>query len=356
MKKFVSLLLAVLMVLGTGAALSGYCTNLSDVRYINFDKPWWHNIDELKVNDKVYMITSDMTYLDIATTWCLYFNKAIMNDRQIEYPYQSVIDGTWTIDELIRITKNVYVDDNRDNQVDEGDIYGISVGYSMYGFMDSMGIPMVVKDEFGRLTVTEDITKVTDAVGKIVTWLKNDVGATTSGLENTYDRDGFESGRYMIFQNNLRYSADRLRFIDDFEYGILPIPKYSEEQEEYISTSMSYPFWIPAVFSSEEADNIGLIVEALSYEGYKILIPAYYDTALKNKYSPGEIDSRVITIIHESRHPDITRYFDNGGTGMYTILYELNKNGSTDVMSYFDSKKDVTQSLLDWWNEAYGLG
>ena len=77
---------------------------------------------------------------------------------------------------------------------------------------------------------------------------------------------------------------------------------------------------------------------------------------MKRKYNPSDIDAQVITIIHENRHPDISRYYDNGGTGMYNILYELNKAGSTDVMSYYDSKKDTTQQLLDWWNEAYGLG
>ena len=342
-------------VLGTGVALTGYCANLKNVKYLDFEKPWWHNVDELMVNGSVYMITTDMSYLDIATTWCLYFNKTLMNDMQIEYPYQSVIDGTWTIDELIKITKDVYVDDNRNNEVDSGDIYGISVGYSMYGWMDSLGVPMVVKNSEGRLVVTDRVSEVSAAAEKVLTWLSRNVGATTSGLENTYDRDGFENGRYMIFQNNLRYSVDSLRFIDDFEYGILPIPKYSENQE-YISTSMSYPFWIPNCQSADELEYTGLITEALSAEGYKVLTPAYYETALKRKYNPSDIDAQVITIIHENRHPDISRYYDNGGTGMYNILYELNKAGSTDVMSYYDSKKDTTQQLLDWWNEEYGLG
>ena len=341
-------------VLGTGAALSGYCTNLKDVKYLEFDKPWWHNINELAVNDSVYMIATDMSFLDIAQTWCLYFNKTLMSDMNIEYPYQSVLDGTWTIDELIRLTKDVYADKNKNNVVDQGDIYGISVGYSMYGWMDSFGIPMVQKDDSGRLVVTDRVDEVAAAIDKVVTWLTSNVGATTSGLENTYDRSGFEDGQYLFFQNNMRYAADALRNLQNFDYGILPMPKYSETKE-YISTTMSYPFWIPANYSSEELEYIGLIVEALSYEGYQLLTPAYFDVALKNKFVPSEIDAQVITIINDCRHPDISRYYDNGGSGMYNILYELHKKGSADVMSYFDSKKGPTQELLDWYNTAYGL-
>ncbi len=336
-------------VLGTGVATEGYCVNLKDVKYLDFEKPWWHNVEEHMVNGFMFMIKTDMSYLDISETWCLYFNKTLMDDMNIEYPYQSVIDGTWTIDELIKITKDVYVDENHNNVADKGDIYGSSICYSMWGWMDSFGIPMVIKDSEGRLVVTDRINDVSSAVDKVVTWLSKNVGATTSGLENAHDTQEFENGHIMILQHVLGYSVNKLRLIDDFEYGILPMPKFSENQE-YISTSMSYPFWIPNCQSADELEYTGLITEAFSAEGYKVLTPAYYETALKRKYSPSDIDAQVITIIHENRHPDIARYYD---FGMYTILYDLNKAGSTDVTAYYDSRRASAQQVLDRYNSAY---
>ena len=49
--------------LGTNLALANNFVNLADIEYLNFDKPWWHNMDDITVLDKVYMISSDMTIL-----------------------------------------------------------------------------------------------------------------------------------------------------------------------------------------------------------------------------------------------------------------------------------------------------
>ena len=61
------------------------------------------------------------------------------------------------------------------------------------------------------------------------------------------------AGQYMMFQNSLRFAANQLRELDGFEYGVLPLPKYDEKQPSYITTSMSYPFWIPASLDENQA-------------------------------------------------------------------------------------------------------
>ena len=99
------------------------------------------------------------------------------------------------------------------------------------------------------------------------------------------------------------------------------------------------------------------IGQCLSCEGYNTLIPAYYEKALKDKYSPGDTDSEMIEIIHGSRRPDIVRYYNLSGgiQGMYHILYDVYTSGNTDIMSYFDSKLASTTELLNIYNRAYGF-
>ena len=56
-----------------------------------------------------------------------------MDDFNIEYPYQTVLDGSWTLDKLIAMTKDVYIDVNGSSTEDSGDIHGFSILPNCYG-------------------------------------------------------------------------------------------------------------------------------------------------------------------------------------------------------------------------------
>ncbi|MBO4770477.1 MAG: hypothetical protein J5563_06835 [Clostridia bacterium] len=344
-------------VLGTDCAVNGYFHNLKNVPYLETERPWWHNAEDMTINGNLYMISTDMTYIDISNTWAIFFNKQLMTDYQIEYPYETVRSGEWTLDRLIAMTKDVYSDLNQNNEVDKGDIYGYCGGLTMYAWMEALGCPMTVIDSDGMLAVTDQISKVSDIASKMYEWLHNSIGAKTSGASDYFDYEGFMDGQYMMFQGPIKFAANQLRALDGFEYGVLPMPKYEEKQPSYITTSMSYPFWIPSSVGEEQTRVTGLMVEALSCEGYNTLIPAYYEKALKDKYSPGDTDSEMIEIIHGSRRPDIVRYYNLSGgiQGMYHILYDVYTSGNTDIMSYFDSKLASTTELLNIYNRAYGF-
>ena len=68
----------------------------------------------------------------------------------------------------------------------------------------------------------------------------------------------------------------------DNDFGVLPAPKYDEAQENYQNVIDAGKFMvIPKTV--QDLDRTGVILESLSYEGYKSVISAYYDTMLKNK-------------------------------------------------------------------------
>ncbi len=260
--------------IGTGVAIEGYYYNLYDVPYLSLTTPWWHNIEDMSLNGNVFCITSDMSLVDIKNAWCLFFNKDIMDERKIEYPYQKVLDGEWTLEALIQMTKDVYEDLNRDNEINKGDLYGFECMLSMYGWLDSFGIQTTTKDENGRLTLMNDLEKVNDIVDTMYDWLHNSVGAKDSGQPNFSDSEGFMNGEYMIFMQALNKIATEFRYAEDLNYGILPMPKW-DARDEYITSCLTYPFWIPIHLGAEELEVTGLLVEALSYQGYMETAPAY---------------------------------------------------------------------------------
>lgn len=87
------------------------------------------------------------------------------------------------------------------------------------------------------------------------------------------------------------------------DFGIIPYPKYDENQSEYHSRARYYfPSVVPA--TCQDTDFVGYMLETLNYESYKTVIPAYYETALKTKYSRDAESSGKLDLIFASRRID----------------------------------------------------
>lgn len=223
----------------------------------------------------------------------------------------------------------------------------------MYGWLDSFGVQTTAKDKDGKLTLMSDLEKVNSIVDTMCGWLKNSVGAKDSGKENFSDSEGFMNGEYMIFMQGLSSVSGKFRYADDLNYGILPMPKW-DEKDEYITSCLTYPFWIPGNLPEDQLEISGMLTEALSYQGYKTVAPAYYEVALKAKYNPdGDDSAKMITIVHDSLRPSFAWCYESW-QGMYFALYECYMNNGS-FMSYYDSRKDSALARIDTVNKALGL-
>ena len=82
----------------------------------------------------------------------------------------------------------------------------------------------------------------------------------------------------------------------DFEYGIVPYPKYDETQDKYYSRIEGCElFGIPKI--NKKPEMAGVILEAMSCESMKSVIPAYYDVALKVKYTRDDDSADMLDLI-----------------------------------------------------------
>jgi len=83
-------------------------------------------------------------------------------------------------------------------------------------------------------------------------------------------------------------------------YGILPFPKYDEAQAEYITLSRSQHNAFVMPLTCDVPDMAGAVMEAIASEKYRTVMPAYFETAMKVKYSHDEDSSRMLDLIRES--------------------------------------------------------
>ncbi|MBO5671193.1 MAG: hypothetical protein J6S41_06555, partial [Clostridia bacterium] len=106
-------------------AYNGYLLDLaSEVPHIDLSNPWWDqkaNTD-LAMKGKMFYPTGDISTIDNDCTFCMLFNKNLLNTYDMEDPYQLVRDGKWTLDKFIEMASQVSGDINGDSKYDENDL------------------------------------------------------------------------------------------------------------------------------------------------------------------------------------------------------------------------------------------
>ena len=91
------------------------------------------------------------------------------------------------------------------------------------------------------------------------------------------------------------------------EYGVLPYPKYEEDQAEYrtLSRTTHNCFLMPV--TCKDSAMAGAVLEALASDAYRNVTPLIFEEGLKVQYSQDVKDAQVYDIIRESVMFDIGR-------------------------------------------------
>ena len=279
----------------------------------------------------MYLFSNSLSYNNMSDTRVLFFNKSMLDDLKIEYPYQSVYDGNWTLDALGAITKQGCKDLNGDGKQGDEDQYGIVNLNYYYCVLEPFNIEPYQKEN-DQLVYKIDLDKYQTIVEKFYALFfgqggrvfEENGGATTAFAENrailTYGPMSDAVNTYS--QTNVRY-------------GILPMPKLDENQTQYFGGCTDRPIAIP-ITADSHLDTTGLIVEALSAEGYRQVFPAYFEQALKVRYADQTDDANMIDIINENVILSFTYMYGNFNSPYNNMLYKLFavNNPSTDVASY----------------------
>ena len=326
------------------AALEGYYINLYDVPNLDFAKPWWpeHTVSSLTFNDQMFMFSNSISTLGMDWTRIIYINKGLAKDFGLTVPYQDVFDGMWTLEKLIQMSKDVYIDANGNGSRDIDDTYGYGYGGAFYCSAEPLGIQTVKKDE-DTLELSINNERTLKAVDLMYGLLFGSAGAY-------YDKDSYEGtaidmfgqGSRLFIQGELGKARQKFRY-SDVDYGILPFPKLDENQGNYYAGYTDRLFTVPT--TAKNLERTGIIIEAMSAEGWKKIFPAYYEIAMKNKFLSDEESIQILDMIYTSRVLDFSYIY---GIKFYMFLTDLfsNANPSTDFVSYYEKNEKSVVSAL----------
>lgn len=344
---------------GIGAA--GYFTNWYDVDNVNFDKPWWSssNKDVLTVNGVCFIAVGDYALTAMTQTYCIFYNKKLAADFEIGDVYGIVRDGDWTIDRIVEMTRDIYVDVNGDGKKDDGDNYGyVSNTYSnINAYLWSFNNPIFIRDG-DDLKFVYKTEKIPAIVEKLCNTFNDHNGIYTNpnftGPNNSSHHLGRELFRnsQAVFANGLiSYSLLHFRELQD-EYGIIPYPKWDDAQEEYYTMSDGNHMAMCMPVTIQDFERSGAIIEALCAESYKRVHPAYYDVALKVKAVRDEESIEMLDLVVGSCVYDFGYVYDFW-KGCSFFLQTLVKDNNTNFESYWASKETAVMAHYDKVIQAF---
>ena len=331
----------------------------TDLLYVDLDKPWWDQDakENLAVYDKLYAMTGDISYQSLAATNCLLFNKNLFANHNIELPYDIVLAGEWTFDKFEEIVKNTYADLNGDGVIiKEDDQYGY-VTYQWVGpiqVLYTSGGRIMQTDSDGNPVLTINNERNINVYERYFSLLDSDASFCQGNVNDSvfYDREIFRSGRAVFMDMNLKTVTEMRNMEDD--YGIIPWPKFDSSVDKYYTNVDAGTNIIGVPVTNTDPERTSVILEALCAEGYREVIPAYYEVALQGKYSRDDVSAQMLDIIRSDRVFDLG-YYNTTLSGIFdSIGYNLVTDPNHDFASFYaKNETSVMTNMEKILNDVY---
>ncbi|MBO5903920.1 MAG: hypothetical protein J6Q64_00930 [Clostridia bacterium] len=335
--------------------------DLLQVKELNIDKIWWDQplIKRNTVADRLFYATSDLSLMAFEGVWAMYFSEGMMQELNLDFPYQLVMDGKWTQERLNEYSKeaaNLNGDQAFTYDVNGAATYGeVTMAgverYRLYGF----NTEYVARDENGRYQFTAHTDDRFKASWETIIGY---FGAGDGRFLYGNSTDLAEDGYFQVFIDDraLFLSAELkgCTMLREWEgtFGLIPQPKFNEEQESYESTVFVnvLSFCIPT--TNTELERTGIIVDYLTYESYRSLLPRYYDIHVGLKALSREESKQSLEIIRNTRGIEISVPF-KWTVDLSTALCNLAKKGSMEIASTIETYQEACIAAIDKTYEEY---
>lgn len=296
----------------------GVFVDLSRVPSVSLDMPWYSQgyIANMNINGRLYLVTGSAAMNCLENMCVLFFNKNLMDNLGNAAPYEAARNGSWTFDKLNGLARDTYSDLNGNGNVDDEDRFGyLTYNNMLNAQLIGMGLSYI-KMENGLPAVKQTLDEpAIDAYNAVESFM-NDSEATY----HYNDKSGsaliatetmmkiWDTGNVLFFPSVLS-TAVKMRGYE-FDFGILPFPKYDEKQASY-HTFILENVTVIGISPTSDIESAGYIIDMLSSAGYNELDTVYFDTAMKDKYSRDNDTREMLDIIRENvffEYPLMTQF------------------------------------------------
>ena len=212
------------------------------IENVDFSRPYWNQSmnQTLSIHGILPIANGNFSF---PGPMCIFFNKQIHADNNIEDLYALVSDGKWTLEKFCSTAKLISGDLNGDGQYGVEDLYGMigMADYQFMGFLAGCNQFVVEKDEDDFPTVALNNEKTFD----IYSQLRSLIYDTNSARVWAFGSDKsvqipFESNQALFWISSGMGEAIGQRSMET-DFGIIP-SRIHEAQKDYMSSSGRIPY------------------------------------------------------------------------------------------------------------------
>ena len=335
--------------------------NSRNIEYLDLNRDCYDDSynNAYSVGGRQYLVSGKMDISWYRYQQVIFFNRNFFNEKYVQYPYQLVLDGEWTLEKMATITSNFRMDDG-DKTCNQADTYGyytfVGAESAMTdGYLSAFDLHLVKQDETDYFTKAEvDPTAWQTKMGALFNLLNEEFcwagrsEADGGNSDGTADSNQTVTEKFLSLQTAMitheLYLVEKEEMIQmgrDLDgYGILPLPKANQRQERYIShvQSQVHAFGIPYTMVEKEYICAQLFLDAFAVESCKTTMPAYYERALTKKYVGDKTSYEMIKIIDSNVMADIG--------SVYTASLDVNPSSFRTVFTGQDTVLELLNNKV----------
>lgn len=334
----------------------GCLLDLNQQKYLDFEMPWWVSsiADETTIEGKLYLMTGDITKQTVGTISCLFANKRLLEDYNLQNPVELVDEGKWTLDALFSMTADIYTDVNNNDAADIEDIYGFGFfsQNAVYPFGQGSELRVTTLNDKGLPVLSYGTEKVIDLYDRLCAFMHDNSG--TYFRKNSDDVnavfDMFNEGRVVINAGAFGDAKSKYGNMAD-EFTVIPYPKYDEMQKEYHARLGEANTLLGITASAKDPDMVSAVMEALASESYRTVTPALYEVTLKVKYSMNDETGRMFDLIRSGISYDFGALYYSV-TSISTTYRDAIYNNKDSWASQYASLEAQHQAKIDAFVES----
>lgn len=341
-------------------ALGGIYQNWYNIEHMDFEKPWYPKSvtnDSASINGRMYTIVSDMLISFASNTWAIVYDKVQADNYNLGNLYEKVQNGEWTLDYLLELCSVIYTDLNGDGKRDAGDMYAFSSaskdGCLMAAFLygSEVKFASIVNDQIEVTLNSEKTISVFEKLHRLFyesqgVWDTEGAYVSNNGVVTPILTNRFMEGKSVFCNTSVGFAGTGLREYKN-DYGLLPIPKYDENQKEYYTVTDAGCNIMAVPVTAEKTKMIGAVTECLAAESYRSVMPVYYDITLGTKGVRDEASSQMMDYILQSRQIDFAYMYDGRGGWLFKTSTFIDNPGV--FSSHYEKFEKVTK---DYYNKV----
>ena len=336
-------------------ATEGLLSDFNDMKYYDEDQPWWNHslMQDFSIANARYYATGDIIYSDDFYPYCTYVNTAVSAQQQINEDYfQLVRDKAWTLEKFHTLAASVANDlDGDPNNHTSGEMDGAVMNSNFYrAVYYAAGKGMVEFNRDGYPVWQMEIERTQSILEKALSVVYNEGACTDAGLLAEYhvteEMNRFNSNRTLFLVEELIFSERISKSDNAKDYQILPFPLYDSDSEYTSVLNDALILGVPSVLTTEDKDDVSLLLSAMSRESVHTLTPAFFETVLTARYmkDPGSVEMLQI-VLDSTVAPDVATVQDWGG--MMSEFKKLGEKNSTNFSSVYETNIGKAMAKLE---------